>query len=53
MRRQKRPKLLNVKNLIRARLASCKTLASKREGYGEPCDVTSLSLSKRGLRERY
>ena len=25
-------------------LAACKTLAIKREGYGEPCDVTSLSL---------
>ena len=27
-------------------LADCKTLASKREGYGGPRDVTSLSLSK-------
>ena len=44
-------------------LASCKTLASslslrrararggEREGYGGPCDVTSLSLSRRLLRK--
>ena len=46
---------------MQAELAACKTLAGKlspcvlvqpdgwargeREGYGEPCDVTSLSLS--------
>ena len=32
--------------LIPSQLAACKTLASmEREGYGGPCDVTSLSLS--------
>ena len=25
----------------------------EREGYGEPCDVTSLSLSRLGEREGY
>ena len=33
-------------------LAPCQTLAitREREGYGEPCDVTSLSLSRAKLR---
>ena len=45
------------RGVLEVELASCKTLASfvldqpdgwargEREGYGEPCDVTSLSLS--------